>query len=273
MSRPAHRLVTLVFSHYNEKARWALDYCGIDYEERGFLPGFSQLGVMIATRGRGGAADKVSTRWSTPVLITRDGKTLCDSTDIARWASSAIGGGGPGPLFPEPAVLDLVDALGRELGPYSRRLAYWHAFQSKTAMRTLAERNVSRRQALAFRVVAPVGLGLVKNRLGVDDAGARRALERVRAQLAIAEQRLARGPYLVGDGFTAADLTFASLIAPILLVSRDEGYGATLPEVEELGPEARALITEARATRAGAFAIEVFRRHRRQRHAAAPPPS
>src|SRR6266850_4044034 len=120
MPPPTNRLVTLVFSHYNEKARWALDYCGVEHEERAYLPGFSQLGVMLATRGRGGRADHVSSRWSTPVLITDDGDRLCDSTDIARWASARAGAGAgdPGPLFPDPEVLELVLALGRDLGPH-----------------------------------------------------------------------------------------------------------------------------------------------------------
>jgi glutathione S-transferase len=262
---PSHRLVTLVFSHYNEKARWALDYCGVDYEERGFMPGFSHLGVLLATRGRGGKADEVSSRLSTPVLITKEGDRLCDSTDIARWASARLGHGGPGPLFPDPAVLDLVLAMGRDLGPYTRLVAYWHAFRSETALRTLADANVSRRQALAFRVVSPFGKALIKRALSVNEPSYRRALQRVRKQVAKIDEQLARGPYLAGERFTAADLTFACLMAPAVLVSPAEGYGATLPHREELGTEACELIAEMRATRAGAFALEMFRRHRRAR--------
>jgi glutathione S-transferase len=264
----AHRLVTLAFSHYNEKARWALDHCGVDYEERRLMPGFSQIGALLATRGHGGRADAVSTRLSTPVLITREGERLCDSTDIACWASSRCGGGEPGPLFPTPEVLERVVALGRELGPYTRLAAYWYALRSKTAMRTLAEGNVSQRQALAFRALAPLGGALIRRALGVNETGLRRATERVRAQVAKVEERLERGPYLVGDAFTAADLTFASLLAPVLLVTRAEGYGATFPEPSELEPEACDLIAEVRASRGGAFALEMFRRHRRERWSA-----
>jgi glutathione S-transferase len=265
VSPPTNRLVTLVFSHYNEKARWALDYCGVAYEERAFLPGFSQLGVMIATRGRGGRADRVSTRWSTPVLVTREGDTLTDSTDIAVWASAHAGAGAPGPLFPHSAVEEHVVALGRELGPYTRLAAYWHVLRSEPVMRALVERNVSRRQALAFRAVAPLGRRLLVHALSIDDAHYARAMERIREQIASAERRLARAPYLAGDRFTAADLTFASLMAPVLLVTRDEGYGATLPHVDELRDDARELVAQMRATRAGQFALEMFRRHRRER--------
>lgn len=253
-----HRLITLAFSHYNEKARWALDRCGIEYEERRFMPGFSQIAVMIATRGRGGQADKVSTRFSTPVLITRDGEAICDSTAIAEWASAQAGDR----LFPVPEVRELVDSFGRELGPYTRLLAYWHVLKKPRVVRSLARDNVSPRQALAFRVFAPIGTQLIRRGLGVTEARSQRALERVRAQVAQVEERLEGRRYLVGDSFTAADLTFAALMAPVLLITRAEGYGATLPDAEELGSEVRALIAEMRGTRAGAFALEMYRRHR-----------
>jgi glutathione S-transferase len=264
MPASAHRLVTLVFSHYNEKARWALDYCGIDYEERAYMPGFSQLGVMLATRGRGGAADDHSTRWSTPILVTRDGEALCDSTAIARWASAQLAGD---PLFPNAGVVDMVDSLGRELGPHTRLAAYWHVLPSKTAMRTMAERNVSKRQALAYRVISPLVSPLIRKGLGVTEKRYHRSVAKVREQIALAEERLARHPYLAGDRFTAADLTFATMLAPALRVSQEEGYFAAMPQLDELRDEARALVEEIRATRGGKFALEMFRRYRHARHA------
>jgi glutathione S-transferase len=256
-----HRLVTLVFSHYNEKARWALDYCGIDYEERRLMPGFSQLGVMLATRGRGGRADKVSGKFSTPVLITRDGEQLCDSTDIARWASGQTKGD---PLFPSAEVVDVVEHYGRHYGPHTRLAAYWHALRSKTALPKMAKANVGPAQAIAFRALSPLGSAFIKNRLGVTDERYERSLAKIREEIANTDRRLERSKYLVGDTFTAADLTFAALSAPVLLVSRAEGYGAELPSVDDFPNDTRALVAEVRATRAGAFALEVFRKHRQR---------
>ena len=252
------RLVTLAFSHYNEKARWALDHCGVAYKEHRFMPGFSQLAVFAATRGRGGRTDAVSSTLSTPVLITGDGERICDSTDIARWAQDTTGVS----LFPEPAVLELVDEFGRELGPYTRRLAYWHVLKSPSAMRVMADRNVGRAQALAYRALAPVGARLLVRGLRIDAAHARTDTERVEAQLARVEARLAGRDYLVGDRFTAADLTFAALLAPLLLVTRAEGYGATLPDASQLLPETNAIVAELRARPAGRFALAVYRRNR-----------
>ena len=190
----SHRLVTLAFSHYNEKARWSLDWCGIAYDEKAYLPGFSQLGVMMATRGRGGKADAVSSKFSAPIFITSGGEELCDSTDIAEWASKQIGSGGPGPLFPTQDVREIVIDLGRNLGPYTRLVAYARAFRSETAMHTMAKKNVGRAQALAFRVLMPIGKPLLAKKLGVTKEGEARAVERVREQIRKMDARLEKTP-------------------------------------------------------------------------------
>ena len=39
-------------SHYNEKARWALDYKGIPYELRTPMPGTHRLAALRLTRGK-----------------------------------------------------------------------------------------------------------------------------------------------------------------------------------------------------------------------------
>jgi glutathione S-transferase len=260
----SHRLVTLAFSHYNEKARWSLDWCGIAYDERAYLPGFSQLGVMMATRGRGGKADAVSSKFSAPIFITSGGEELCDSTDIAEWASKQIGSGGPGPLFPTQDVREIVIDLGRNLGPYTRLVAYARAFRSETAMRTMAK-NVGRAQALAFRLLMPIGKPLLAKKLGVTKEGEARAVERVREQVRKMDARLEKTPYLVGEQFTAADITLAALLAPMLLVQPEEGIRTVYPSQRELDDDTRELIAEMRGTRSGKHALRMFREHRRKK--------
>lgn len=73
-------------------------------------------------------------------------------------------------------------------------------------------------------------------------------------------ERIADGrPYLVGACFSAADLTFAALCAPLLMTP---GYGVPLPSLEELpGPFARA-VAAFRHHPAGRFALDLYARHR-----------
>lgn len=87
---------------------------------------------------------------------------------------------------------------------------------------------------------------------------------RVREELDATASRLQRSRYLCGELFTAADLTFAALAAPVLLISPEEGYGARLPEYSSLDDEAQALITEMRTHPAGQFALRIYAEERRR---------
>ncbi len=71
-------LITIPFSHYCEKARWALDWCGVPYVERACLPGLH----LRHTRRIGGR--------TVPALIRGDGSAHVDSTDILRWADARL---------------------------------------------------------------------------------------------------------------------------------------------------------------------------------------
>lgn len=59
--------------------------------------------------------------------------------------------------------------------------------------------------------------------------------------------------------YCAADLSFASLAAPLLLPPQ---YGAPLPSLERLPSAAVELIKELRATTAGEFGLRLYREHR-----------
>ena len=67
-------------SHYNEKARWALDYEGIAYEERALLPGPHQL----VTR-------RIARRTHVPVL-EHDGQVVQGSSAIIDYVADRLGG-------------------------------------------------------------------------------------------------------------------------------------------------------------------------------------
>ena len=254
-----HRLITLSFSHYNEKARWALDRFAVPYHEERYLPFFCSMAVAAATRGRGGAADRTSSRYSTPVLITQDGRAITDSTEIVRFAA-----GSEESSFLSDEVASLVDHYGERLGPYTRLLAYWHVLRHPGMIERLADANVSRRQAKMFRRLMPLVRSNLKRFLNLTEASRDKAVERLREELDAAATKLDQSAYLCGDRFSAADLTFAALLAPVMCVTPEEGYGAVLPSFEALDAEARELIEELRAHPAGQFALRIYAEERRR---------
>jgi glutathione S-transferase len=100
--------------------------------------------------------------------------------------------------------------------------------------------------------------------LNLTQSGHDRALARVRQELDAAASRLEHRNYLCGNRFTAADLTFAALLAPGLCLTPEEGFGAVLPEVASLDDEAQALIREVRTHPAGQFALRMYAEERRR---------
>jgi glutathione S-transferase len=239
-------LITIPFSHYCEKARWALERCGVRYEEDGHLPIYHYFANRRAGAGR-------------TVPVIRDGATLLtDSSDIVAWADAQK----PGSLLPAgPAraeALALEDDFDRHLGPATRRWAYFHLLPRKD-LDHMVTRGVPAWQATSVRITRPLALAMLRRGLKIDAAGAERSREKIDEQLAAVEQRLADGRrYLLGDRFTIADLTFASLASPILL-PREHPFG--LPTPDEV-PTARDQINAWRATTAGRFALRLYADHR-----------
>ena len=256
-----HRLITIVFSHYNEKARWALELAEVPFVEEPYMPGFHFFPVAAATRGRGGAPDRSSSRFSTPILVTDQGRVLTDSSEIARFAFEQ--GKRVASMYPNPDVTRLIDHFGAHLGPHTRTFAYWRLLPHTHLLRQLGDGNVSPKQARLFRRAYPLVRALLVRGLGLTEKRYERSLARIREELDAAAKRLEGRAYLAGDSFTAADLTFAALLAPALCVSDAEGYGARLPALTDLDDETQALVAELRAHPAGAHALKVYRDHRR----------
>jgi glutathione S-transferase len=266
LAGPSMRLVTIRVSHYNERARWALDRLGVRYVEEPYMPMLHVPAVVWATRGRGGKADRVSTRMSTPVLVTGEGPPLCDSGEILRWADARFGTPET-TLYPAPhrdAIEAFEAAVHDDVGPHTRRLAYFVGLSRPEVLERLAERNVGRRQAWLFRRMYSVVMAGVSRGLKIDAAHAERSLEKLRVQVQALAPRMEGRRYLFGDRFTAADLSLACMFAPVLLPSPAEGYGATLPGIDELPPEGRELVEEMRATPVGAFCLRMFAHERRR---------
>jgi glutathione S-transferase len=244
-------LITIPISHYCEKARWALDRAGIAYRERPHLQVIHWAAVRRAGGGR-----------TAPVLVCGD-TVLPESADIVAWADSRM----PDELrlYPDDeAGAREIRALERDfderLGPHARLWMY----DKIRGRRDLAlAYGVTGVPAWERRALA-VGYGamsrVIDRYLGVTATAAAASELEVRDVFDSVAARLADGrPYLLGDRFTAADLTFSALAAAVLMPPE---YGVPLPGPDELPAPMAAKVRELRAHPAGAHALEMFRRER-----------
>jgi glutathione S-transferase len=241
------RLITIPISHYCEKARWALTRAGIPYREERHVQGIHR----IAARRAGGGL-------TVPVLVTPQG-AIGESQAILEWVDQRTAP--ERRLFPEEPeeraeVERLCARFDAELGPKGRRLMYVHLLQDRPLAMRFNNEGVPRWEErtihYGWHAIELVVRRVLEIRPGVevqDEAD-------VWHELDFVAERLADGRrFLCGERFTAADLTFASLSAAIVV---PPVYGVTLPQPPEMQAETAAIVERARAHPAGAFALSLF---------------
>ncbi|GAC1581960.1 MAG: hypothetical protein NVS3B20_12650 [Polyangiales bacterium] len=255
MSRMA-RLITIPFSHYCEKARWAADWLGVQYREEAHLPFVHAHHAM-----------RVSGKRFVPIWVTDDRQVLSDSTDIVNHldAQARLSKPAERSLFPNDpiersaaeAVEELCDA---EVGVSSRAWAYDILLDDPRRLVAICGPHMGAMQRLAFRALAYPMSPVIRRGSHISRGSADHHLERLRASFAVIEQRLdGDRRYLVGDHFSIADLTFAALASPILM---PEQHPTIASNPNLLPPGAAAVVREMRASRAGAHALRMYRDHR-----------
>ncbi len=243
----AYRLLTLGPSHFCEKARWALGRARVPFVEEPHMP----LTHALATFGAGAAR-------TVPALVTDSG-VLTDSSDILQLADRHCGGRlfGSGAMRKE--ATEIEEALDRRFGPDTRRAAYFYVIDRPELPGYFAK-GVSLPERLAGRALFPFTRRLIKRNLRVNEDATRRSLSRIDAVFADMSARLEDGrKFLVGDQLTAADLTFASLAAPLILPAY---YGGHLPLLDDVPDPFRELIFGYRATKAGQHVLKLYREQR-----------
>jgi glutathione S-transferase len=199
-------LLQFPYSHYNEKARWALDLKQAPHTRTSYLPGPHMISIRRLTGGTevpvmrfgteivAGSArivEELERRFPNPPLYPRDPVQRARALEIQAWFDDAVG----------PMVRRAVfDALLTD-GGYVCSL---FASDRNTITRTL------------YRAAFPATKLAMKASMGI--AGAASIVEacaRVQEALDfVARESGSPEGQLVGDAFTIADLAAASLLAP-----------------------------------------------------------
>jgi len=244
-------------SHYSEKVRWALAWKGVEHRRRSPVPGAHMAVAAWLTRGG---------QVTFPVLEI-DGRRIGDSTAIIAALEE---------LYPEPPLypadparrrraLELEDFFDEELGPDIRHLA-WHEFgNDRERFTELMRQTAPGPLAKMPGAAAAYARVFTTLRFRADDPHrAERGRAKVLAALDRLEAELGDGEYLVGDAFTVADLTAASLFYP-LVVPPEGPMPADQPGAAGF-ERFREPLKERRGFR---WVAEMFRRHRQPEHVAA----
>lgn len=205
MSTISVELVQFPFSHFNEKARWGLDWKKLPHTRRSLLPG-PHMPVVKRLTGQ----------TATPVLLLGDAVEHGSSRILevleARQPDP--------PLFPEDPgergkVADLMHHFDQVVGPQVRCALFSVMLGEPDYLCATFSAPKPRAVRALYRAGFPLVKGVMARANGVTGPEAvEAAFADTRAALDLVASRAGPGGYLVGERFSAADLTAAALLAP-----------------------------------------------------------
>jgi glutathione S-transferase len=196
----------LEISHYNEKVRWALDYKRVAHMRRAVTPALQELTARRLRAGR------------TVPILEMNGHAIGDSTRIIeeierRWPEP--------PLYPadpeeRSRALEVEDHFDERCGHDLRRVLFGDNLAEPERFLTMVYGADHPRIGL-LKTISPVFCQVVKRRFRIRAETVEKSREKVRAAFDKIEAEVGPSGYLVGDSFTVADLTAASILAPIVV--------------------------------------------------------
>jgi glutathione S-transferase len=192
-------------SHFSEKARWALDHKRIAHHRQVLGPDY----LIKAWRATG--------RGTLPILFL-NGRAIGDSTHIIAALEEHYP---ESPLYPDDAArqrtLALEDYFDEQLGPALRAAIITPLFRNDpdVALRVLTT-GMPDKAYETLRPLRKVFPAYYRFRHKIRDAKLEADRATVNAALDRIERERQGRAYLVGDAFTVADLTAASMLGRLL---------------------------------------------------------
>jgi glutathione S-transferase len=251
MTQPV--LYIFAISHYCEKARWALDHFGIAYKLQHIMPGMNR---KIAKKFGSKAG-------SLPFLQIGD-KLVTGSSGIIDWGEGNRAAGrnslqGQNANQNEGEIAALEKRLDDILGVHIRRFYYSDALLTDPAsVRPIFSNDLpffhKMGMILGWRKIVPVMIKLMD--LGPEQGKQSRDI--IAEELDWLDGLLSDGrAYLTGDSFTRADLTAASLLAPLISPPQHPTYSAL-----KIPPGIEAVIDKWRSRPVMQWSARMYAQHR-----------
>ncbi len=204
-------LYQFAFSHFCEKARWALDFKGIAYRPVNLLPG-----MHIKT------VKKIAPRSHLPVLVN-GASVVQDSPAIITYLDGMQAEPALTPLDAQELreALDWERYLDEEIGVTLRLWFYHHALPDRELALGFILEGAPWHRRLVFRLIFPGVRAAMRKYMNINAESAQHAQMRLLAALDRIDAALQKGNFLVGKRFTRADLCACALLSPFCLPDDD----------------------------------------------------
>ena len=201
------QLYQFPISHYCEKARWALDYKNLTYQQINLIPGLHRFVVKRKTA-----------ETSVPVLLNGS-QAIQGSSKIIDYAERIA----PHPTlgFSEASqsleAIELEAFLDDQIGPLIRSIAYNVLFKHRKELTALWSHLGPAYGSVWLSLSLPFLIPYLQRSYDTTDASAQKQRDRFDSALDRLDTLYERSAFLVGDRFSRVDLTAAALLAPMVM--------------------------------------------------------
>lgn len=220
--RPMITLYQLYWSHYVEKVRWALDYKGVPWRAVDVDPFTKREMRHLRCQKKVGSVARLFT---VPTIEDDStGAVVDESSEILGYLERSYPTPALYPAEPEQhaEVARWTVWLDSTLGLAARRLAYTQIAMEQPGL--IAElfapqiAGPAGARGLKGKIAGIIIAGVLSRRFRFRHNRADGVFDQLEQCLLFAARRLSEARYLVGDRFSAADLTLAALLRPVTVV-------------------------------------------------------
>lgn len=201
-------------SHYVEKVRWAMDYCGIEYREAQWTPMYSIPRAHLKAGGR------------TLPFIEVGKETVQDSTEILHWLYAhrppfAVMPADQAQRREAMEIEELVDSVGFDIIRYM----YATLVDYPDDLVALWGWSATPLTRFGLRASWPLTAYLMRYNIGFTHADQAKGNARIDKVMEALDAKLSDGrEFLVGDRLSIADISATSILAPILMPPKHPLY-------------------------------------------------
>jgi len=202
LSRLKPLLYQFAGSHYCEKARWALDYKGLEYRAKNLIPG-----PHIKS------ARRIAKKTALPILVD-EARVVQGSAEIISYLDKKLPRPALTPTNTEDASMayEWERYLDRNVGIPLRLLFYHYAFRDRALATEFLLRGTAWWGRPLYFLTFPAIKRAMKKGLGIDPLAAEAASKQLLFAFDKLDERLAKHKFLAGPTFSRADLTASALL-------------------------------------------------------------
>ena len=241
------KLLEFPHSHYCEKARWALDYKGIPFQAVAVMPGLHMITVRRVAPGT-----------SVPVLLN-DNDVVQGSSEIIHYLEQKYPSHSltPTDAHERQACLYIEHTMDKRLGKNIRRILYHKLLAYPDFIRYCFTHPMPRVKQLFFSLFYPVLRYRIYQTYVISAAKVEQAKRDFDIAMSEIENIIKRRPYLVGETFTRADLSVASMLSLLVMPPEHPFPWREIPD-----PHARNFCDEYRDHPVSEWVRKMYRDHR-----------